>query len=136
MKTFLQMQFLYCVFRVFKGRSIHVVLLTCKLHVYPSKMGIRTRTKMVPTSLLTLWHQETEGEVWLKLDWFLSFYVTFMKRKFGLMKKAYELSVQCDCEIAFIIFNSSNRLELSPAEVHRVQRASWEQNSDIVEVRG
>ncbi|KAM8876792.1 myocyte-specific enhancer factor 2C-like [Synchiropus picturatus] len=36
--------------------------------------------------------------------------VTFMKRKFGLMKKAYELSVLCDCEIALIIFNSSNRL--------------------------
>uniref|UniRef100_A0A8C0ZUS6 MADS-box domain-containing protein n=1 Tax=Castor canadensis TaxID=51338 RepID=A0A8C0ZUS6_CASCN len=36
--------------------------------------------------------------------------VTFTKRKFGLMKKAYELSVLCDCEIALIIFNSANRL--------------------------
>ncbi|RXN20401.1 myocyte-specific enhancer factor 2B-like protein [Labeo rohita] len=36
--------------------------------------------------------------------------VTFTKRKFGLMKKAYELSVLCDCEIALIIFNSTNRL--------------------------
>ncbi|XP_053740650.1 myocyte-specific enhancer factor 2B isoform X1 [Synchiropus splendidus] len=36
--------------------------------------------------------------------------VTFIKRKFGLMKKAYELSVLCDCEIALIIFNSTNRL--------------------------
>jgi len=26
------------------------------------------------------------------------------------MKKAYELSVLCDCEIALIIFNGSNRL--------------------------
>jgi hypothetical protein len=26
------------------------------------------------------------------------------------MKKAYELSVLCDCEIALIIFSSSNRL--------------------------
>lgn len=26
------------------------------------------------------------------------------------MKKAYELSVLCDCEIALIIFNSTNRL--------------------------
>ncbi|OZJ03104.1 hypothetical protein BZG36_03368 [Bifiguratus adelaidae] len=36
--------------------------------------------------------------------------VTFLKRKFGLMKKAYELSVLCDCEIALIIFNSNNKL--------------------------
>ncbi|XP_043239450.1 myocyte-specific enhancer factor 2B-like [Amphibalanus amphitrite] len=36
--------------------------------------------------------------------------VTFTKRKFGLMKKAYELSVLCDCEISLIMFNSSNKL--------------------------
>ena len=36
--------------------------------------------------------------------------VTFTKRKFGLMKKAYELSVLCDCEIAVVIFNSHNKL--------------------------
>jgi len=36
--------------------------------------------------------------------------VTFTKRKFGLMKKAYELSVLCDCEISVIIFNSHNKL--------------------------
>lgn len=41
---------------------------------------------------------------------FLLSQVTFTKRKFGLMKKAYELSVLCDCEIALIIFNSTNRL--------------------------
>ncbi|CAF1215535.1 unnamed protein product [Adineta steineri] len=36
--------------------------------------------------------------------------VTFTKRKFGLMKKAYELSVLCGCEIALMIFNSNDRL--------------------------
>lgn len=36
--------------------------------------------------------------------------VTFNKRKFGVMKKAYELSVLCDCEIALIVFSSSNKL--------------------------
>lgn len=36
--------------------------------------------------------------------------VTFTKRKFGLTKKAFELSVLCDCDIAIIIFNSNNRL--------------------------
>ncbi|RKP36585.1 hypothetical protein BJ085DRAFT_9114, partial [Dimargaris cristalligena] len=36
--------------------------------------------------------------------------VTFLKRKQGLMKKAYELSVLCDCQIALIIFTSSGKL--------------------------
>ena len=36
--------------------------------------------------------------------------MTFLKRKFGLMKKAYELSVLCDCEVALIIFNSNKKL--------------------------
>ena len=40
----------------------------------------------------------------------LSPQVTFTKRKFGLMKKAYELSVLCDCEISLIIFNSHGKL--------------------------
>ena len=39
-----------------------------------------------------------------------SLQVTFNKRKFGVMKKAYELSILCDCEIALIIFSSSNKL--------------------------
>ena len=45
-------------------------------------------------------------------QWFILFIfqVTFNKRKFGVMKKAYELSVLCDCEIALIIFSSSNKL--------------------------
>ncbi|KAI8084986.1 uncharacterized protein BX664DRAFT_338272 [Halteromyces radiatus] len=36
--------------------------------------------------------------------------VTFLKRKHGLMKKAYELSVLCNCEVALMIFNSNNKL--------------------------
>lgn len=36
--------------------------------------------------------------------------VTFTKRKTGLMKKAMELSVLCDCDIALIVFNSANKL--------------------------
>jgi len=32
-----------------------------------------------------------------------------MKRKGGLMKKAYELSVLCDCEVALIIFDSNGK---------------------------
>ncbi|XP_060203490.1 MADS-box protein AGL42-like isoform X2 [Lycium barbarum] len=36
--------------------------------------------------------------------------VTFSKRRNGLMKKAYELSVLCDAEVALIIFSPKGRL--------------------------
>ncbi|KAI8998352.1 Myocyte-specific enhancer factor 2D [Gaertneriomyces sp. JEL0708] len=36
--------------------------------------------------------------------------VTFSKRKFGLMKKAYELSVLCGCEIGLIMFAHNGKL--------------------------
>ncbi|KAG1354674.1 putative MADS-box transcription factor 17 [Cocos nucifera] len=36
--------------------------------------------------------------------------VTFSKRRSGLLKKAYELSVLCDAEIALIIFSSRGKL--------------------------
>ncbi|KAM3217498.1 hypothetical protein P3L10_026941 [Capsicum annuum] len=36
--------------------------------------------------------------------------VTFAKRRNGLLKKAYELSVLCDAEIALIIFSSRGKL--------------------------
>ncbi|KAF3320009.1 MADS-box transcription factor [Carex littledalei] len=36
--------------------------------------------------------------------------VTFAKRRNGLLKKAYELSILCDAEIALIIFSSRGRL--------------------------
>lgn len=36
--------------------------------------------------------------------------VTFSKRKLGLIKKAYELSVLCGCEVGLIIFSPSGKL--------------------------
>ncbi|KTF96622.1 hypothetical protein cypCar_00003517 [Cyprinus carpio] len=69
--------------------------------------------------------------------------VTFTKRKFGLMKKAYELSVLCDCEIALIIFNSSNKLfQYASTDMDKVLLKYTEYNephesrtnSDIVEI--
>jgi MADS-box transcription factor len=36
--------------------------------------------------------------------------VTFSKRRAGLLKKAHELSVLCDAEIALIIFSNRGKL--------------------------
>ncbi|THU49980.1 hypothetical protein C4D60_Mb06t15270 [Musa balbisiana] len=36
--------------------------------------------------------------------------VTFCKRRNGLLKKAYELSVLCDAEVALVVFSSRGRL--------------------------
>ena len=36
--------------------------------------------------------------------------VTFSKRRSGLLKKAHELAVLCDAEVALIIFSSTGRL--------------------------
>ena len=36
--------------------------------------------------------------------------VTFSKRRNGLLKKAFELSVLCDAELALIIFSSTGKL--------------------------
>ncbi|ESN98162.1 hypothetical protein HELRODRAFT_84874 [Helobdella robusta] len=69
--------------------------------------------------------------------------VTFTKRKFGLMKKAYELSVLCDCEIALIVFNSANKLfQFASSDMDKVLLKYTEHNNphesrtskDIIEV--
>lgn len=69
----------------------------------PKRHSVRSQT------IIALWHL-SDVSVTIVLWFVLFFKVTFTKRKFGLMKKAYELSVLCDCEIALIIFNSTNRL--------------------------
>ena len=69
--------------------------------------------------------------------------VTFTKRKFGLMKKAYELSVLCECEIVIIIFNSNNKLfQYASSNVDSIllkytehnEPCETKTNEDIVEV--
>lgn len=43
--------------------------------------------------------------------------VTFSKRRNGLLKKAHELSVLCDAEVAVIVFSQKGRLyEFSSSE--------------------
>ncbi|KAF3664658.1 MADS-box transcription factor 50 [Capsicum baccatum] len=46
--------------------------------------------------------------------------VTFSKRRSGLLKKAFELSVLCDAEVALIIFSSRGKLyEFSSSSTHK-----------------
>ena len=60
------------------------------------------------------------------------------------MKKAYELSVLCDCEIALIIFNGSNKLfQYASTDMDKVLLKYTEYNephesrtnADIIEVK-
>ena len=60
------------------------------------------------------------------------------------MKKAYELSILCDCEIALIIFNSSNKLfQYASTDMDKILLKYTEYNephesrtnNDILEVR-
>jgi len=46
--------------------------------------------------------------------------VTFTKRKFGLFKKSYELSVLCECDIAVIIFKNGKLYQYSSADIDKV----------------
>ncbi|XP_008786399.2 agamous-like MADS-box protein AGL11 [Phoenix dactylifera] len=67
--------------------------------------------------------------------------VTFCKRRNGLLKKAYELSVLCDVEVALIIFSSRGRLyEYSnnsiKSTIERYKKASADSSNSgsIIEV--
>ncbi|KAK7314940.1 hypothetical protein VNO77_33472 [Canavalia gladiata] len=47
--------------------------------------------------------------------------VTFSKRRSGLLKKAFELSVLCDAEVALIIFSSRGKLfQYSSSDVNKI----------------
>ncbi|KAI4347478.1 hypothetical protein L6164_008290 [Bauhinia variegata] len=65
--------------------------------------------------------------------------VTFSKRRNGLLKKAYELSVLCDAEVGLIIFSSRGKLfQFSSTDINRIieryrQCCFLPQESNIVE---
>ncbi|ORE03245.1 SRF-like protein [Rhizopus microsporus var. microsporus] len=59
--------------------------------------------------------------------------VTFLKRKQGLMKKAYELSVLCDCEIALLIFNTNGKLvQYASTDIDQILMKYTEVNMDNI----
>ncbi|KAH7512829.1 hypothetical protein FEM48_Zijuj12G0131400 [Ziziphus jujuba var. spinosa] len=51
--------------------------------------------------------------------------VTFSKRRNGLLKKAYELSVLCDAEVALIIFSSRGKLYEFGNAGYAKPKTSW-----------
>ncbi|KAL6661861.1 hypothetical protein ACP70R_001245 [Stipagrostis hirtigluma subsp. patula] len=57
--------------------------------------------------------------------------VTFAKRRNGLLKKAYELSVLCDAEVALIIFSNRGKLyefcstQSMPKTLEKYQKCSY-----------
>ncbi|RDX68490.1 MADS-box protein SOC1, partial [Mucuna pruriens] len=57
--------------------------------------------------------------------------VTFSKRRNGLLKKAYELSVLCDAEVALIIFSPRGKLYEFSSSRLQVSDVSYVPNSDI-----
>lgn len=53
--------------------------------------------------------------------------VTFSKRRNGMLKKAYELSVLCDAEVALIIFSSRGKLsEFGSSTVSQTLEKYWQ----------
>jgi len=54
--------------------------------------------------------------------------VTFNKRKAGLVKKAMELSLLCDCEVALVVFTSENKLyKYASSDLDRIVRKCEQQ---------
>lgn len=115
-------------------------------------MSIRIGTHLIQRSLISqngffflfFWFTICAGDFSKTSNFVVLSQVTFTKRKFGLMKKAYELSVLCDCEIALIIFNHANKLfQYASTDMDKVLLKYTEYNephesrtnADIIEVK-
>ncbi|KAK4837719.1 hypothetical protein QYF36_007933 [Acer negundo] len=58
--------------------------------------------------------------------------VTFSKRRNGLLKKAYELSVLCDAEVAVIIFSQKGRVyEFSSSDLQKTVERYWKNTKEV-----
>ncbi|CAI9295711.1 unnamed protein product [Lactuca saligna] len=88
-------------------------------HVFPS-INISIQLSSSPSSS---WKIETmvRGKVQMKrIENATSRQVTFSKRRHGLLKKACELSVLCDAEVALIIFSQKGELyEFSSSNIKK-----------------
>nr|AIZ95385.1 MADS39 [Erycina pusilla] len=65
--------------------------------------------------------------------------VTFCKRRNGLLKKAYELSILCEAEVALIVFSSRGRVyeyssNSTKSTIERYKKTSSNSSNSVVEI--
>ncbi|KAJ4821485.1 MADS-box transcription factor 39 [Rhynchospora pubera] len=59
--------------------------------------------------------------------------VRFSKRRSGLFKKAFELAVLCDAEVALLVFSAAGKLyEYSSSRFLSISFGSWEKCSCVL----
>ncbi|KAL7190632.1 hypothetical protein ACSBR2_022837 [Camellia fascicularis] len=67
------------------------------------------------------------GRVQLKrIENKISRQVTFSKRRSGLLKKAHEISVLCDAEVALIVFSTKGKLSEYSTDARHHRSGYWE----------
>ncbi|KAK7343651.1 hypothetical protein VNO77_12560 [Canavalia gladiata] len=86
-----------------------------------------------PRALLSLLTPMVRGKIQMKkIENATSRQVTFSKRRSGLLKKAYELSVLCDAQVAVIIFSQSGRLfEFSSSDITKILERCRKYTKDV-----
>ncbi|KAE9590307.1 putative transcription factor MADS-type1 family [Lupinus albus] len=63
--------------------------------------------------------------------------VTFSKRRSGLRKKAHEISVLCDAQVAFIVFNNKGKLfEFSSESSMKIILERYERHAHEAQLDG
>ncbi|GMQ10994.1 hypothetical protein CsSME_00053784 [Camellia sinensis var. sinensis] len=62
--------------------------------------------------------------------------VTFAKRRNGLFKKAYELSVLCDAEVALIVFSNRGKLYEFCSGSRCFEAKSYSDLNELTQTRG
>ncbi|RWW50619.1 hypothetical protein BHE74_00043139 [Ensete ventricosum] len=84
----------------------------------PSRSRVSLEHQTPEEAPLSFWEQEGRKEIEMvrgktemrRIENAASRQVTFSKRRNGLLKKAYELSVLCDAEVAVIVFSPRGKL--------------------------
>ncbi|KAK7391110.1 hypothetical protein VNO78_19480 [Psophocarpus tetragonolobus] len=84
-------------------------------------------------TLISTYLEMVRGKVQMKkIEDATSRQVTFSKRRSGLLKKAYELSVLCDAEVAVIFFSQNGKLyEFSSSDMTKILERYREHTKDV-----